>query len=101
MAKPGAGVSVIHGPDQVAKILGPKEAEPSRVSARASQLSVKLGPVTTVDGSCSATTLLLLVSAFAGTEVIDSGYQTALEQDYRFYSLGDAMLLYAAPTTVQ
>lgn len=41
-------------------------------------------------------TLLLLVSAFAGTEVIDAGYQTALNEDYRFYSLGDAMLLYAA-----
>lgn len=38
-------------------------------------------------------TLLLLVAAFAGEERIRAAYDAALEQDYRFYSLGDAMLL--------
>ncbi|WP_050920766.1 tRNA preQ1(34) S-adenosylmethionine ribosyltransferase-isomerase QueA [Deinococcus gobiensis] len=38
-------------------------------------------------------TLLLLVSAFAGEERIRAAYAAALAQDYRFYSLGDAMLL--------
>ncbi|THF85726.1 tRNA preQ1(34) S-adenosylmethionine ribosyltransferase-isomerase QueA [Deinococcus sp. KSM4-11] len=38
-------------------------------------------------------TLLLLVAAFAGTERIRAAYDAALERDYRFYSLGDAMLL--------
>lgn len=38
-------------------------------------------------------TLLLLVAAFAGEERIRAAYTAALEQDYRFYSLGDAMLL--------
>ena len=38
-------------------------------------------------------TLLMLVSAFAGREPIRNAYQTAVAQRYRFYSFGDAMLL--------
>ena len=38
-------------------------------------------------------TLLMLVSAFAGRERILSAYQQAIEQRYRFYSFGDAMLI--------
>jgi S-adenosylmethionine:tRNA ribosyltransferase-isomerase len=38
-------------------------------------------------------TLLLLVSAFAGPELIRQAYQAAIEQEYRFYSYGDAMLI--------
>ncbi|MFW2176460.1 MULTISPECIES: tRNA preQ1(34) S-adenosylmethionine ribosyltransferase-isomerase QueA [unclassified Moraxella] len=38
-------------------------------------------------------TLLMLVSAFAGTDAIKQAYQHAIEQQYRFFSYGDAMLL--------
>lgn len=38
-------------------------------------------------------TLLLLVSALAGTEAIRRAYREALETDYRFLSFGDAMLI--------
>ena len=38
-------------------------------------------------------TLLMLVSAFAGKDLIRKAYQEALEHDYRFYSYGDAMLI--------
>jgi S-adenosylmethionine:tRNA ribosyltransferase-isomerase len=38
-------------------------------------------------------TLLMLVSAFAGPELIRRAYQIAIEQEYRFYSFGDAMLI--------
>jgi S-adenosylmethionine:tRNA ribosyltransferase-isomerase len=38
-------------------------------------------------------TLLMLVSAFAGYEHIKSAYQHAVENKYRFFSYGDAMLL--------
>lgn len=38
-------------------------------------------------------TLLMLVSAFASREQIQQAYQAALENDYRFLSLGDAMLI--------
>ena len=39
------------------------------------------------------TSLLLLVSAFAGEERIRSAYEEAVKQKYRFYSYGDAMLI--------
>jgi len=39
-------------------------------------------------------TLLMLVSAFASRERIFSAYQNAIEQEYRFFSFGDAMLIY-------
>ena len=38
-------------------------------------------------------TLIMLVSAFAGREQILSAYQKAVEMNYRFYSFGDAMLI--------
>lgn len=38
-------------------------------------------------------TLLLLVSAFAGKDNILKAYQCAIENHYRFYSFGDAMLI--------
>lgn len=38
-------------------------------------------------------TLLMLVAGFAGYRTMRAAYQAALEGDYRFYSLGDAMLL--------
>ena len=38
-------------------------------------------------------TLLMLVSAFAGVEAIRQAYAHAVARDYRFFSYGDAMLL--------
>jgi S-adenosylmethionine:tRNA ribosyltransferase-isomerase len=38
-------------------------------------------------------TLLMLVSAFAGTDVILSAYAEAVARRYRFYSYGDGMLI--------
>jgi S-adenosylmethionine:tRNA ribosyltransferase-isomerase len=38
-------------------------------------------------------TLLLLVSAFAGRELIWQAYQEAIQERYRFYSYGDCMLI--------
>tara|TARA_R100001143_G_scaffold63267_1_gene69248 strand:+ start:10894 stop:11895 length:1002 start_codon:yes stop_codon:yes gene_type:complete len=38
-------------------------------------------------------TLLMLISAFAGYEVTRRIYNHAIDQQYRFYSFGDAMLL--------
>jgi S-adenosylmethionine:tRNA ribosyltransferase-isomerase len=39
-------------------------------------------------------TLLMLVSAFAGTELIKKAYAEAVREKYRFYSFGDAMLIF-------
>jgi S-adenosylmethionine:tRNA ribosyltransferase-isomerase len=38
-------------------------------------------------------TLMMLVSAFAGMDTIRDAYRHAIEQRYRFFSYGDAMLL--------
>ena len=38
-------------------------------------------------------TLIMLVSAFAGREFTLQAYQTAVEENYRFFSFGDAMLI--------
>ena len=38
-------------------------------------------------------TLLLLVSAFSGVDLIREAYRKAVEMRYRFYSYGDAMLV--------
>lgn len=38
-------------------------------------------------------TLLMLVSAFAGRDLIFRAYREAIERGYRFYSFGDAMLI--------
>jgi S-adenosylmethionine:tRNA ribosyltransferase-isomerase len=38
-------------------------------------------------------TLIMLVSAFGGQELIMEAYQKAIEQKYRFYSYGDCMLV--------
>jgi S-adenosylmethionine:tRNA ribosyltransferase-isomerase len=39
------------------------------------------------------TSLLLLVGAFAGGELLRRAYETAIAEGYRFYSYGDAMLI--------
>jgi len=39
------------------------------------------------------TTLLLLVSAFSGIDLLREAYATAIRERYRFYSYGDAMLI--------
>ncbi len=38
-------------------------------------------------------TLLMLVTAFGGKELIDKAYREAIAERYRFYSFGDAMLI--------
>ena len=38
-------------------------------------------------------TLLMLVSAFGGMDNVRRAYRHAIEQRYRFFSYGDAMLI--------
>ena len=39
-------------------------------------------------------TLIMLVSAFMGRENVIINYRRAMEENYRFYSFGDAMLVF-------
>lgn len=63
-----------------------------------SELFIRPGfPFRAVDGLLTnfhlpRSTLLMLVSAFAGRERVLAAYVEALERGYRFYSYGDAML---------
>jgi S-adenosylmethionine:tRNA ribosyltransferase-isomerase len=41
-------------------------------------------------------TLFMLVSAFCGLDVMQRAYVHAIESGYRFYSYGDACLLFRA-----
>ena len=38
-------------------------------------------------------TLIMLVSAFAGYENVMNAYKIAVEERYRFFSFGDAMII--------
>ncbi len=38
-------------------------------------------------------TLIMLVSAFSNREKVLNAYETAVREDYRFFSFGDAMIL--------
>ena len=38
-------------------------------------------------------TLLMMVSAFAGYDFVKEAYQIAIKEKYRFFSYGDAMLI--------
>src|SRR5690606_4151198 len=42
-------------------------------------------------------TLLMMISAFAGKERVFEAYAHAIAQQYRFFSYGDAMLLFPGP----
>lgn len=59
--------------------------------SRASQFRVIDGLLTNFH--LPKSTLLVLVSAFAGRERVLAAYREAVEQRYRFYSYGDAMLI--------
>ena len=41
-------------------------------------------------------TLIILVSAFAGRDNVMSAYQQAVDERYRFFSYGDAMFVLPA-----
>jgi S-adenosylmethionine:tRNA ribosyltransferase-isomerase len=41
--------------------------------------------------------LLMLVAAFAGSDLVRDAYSHAVEQRYRFFSYGDAMLIQPQP----
>lgn len=73
----------------------------SKIKACSSQTDLFIRPgfkFKVVDGMITnfhlpRSTLLALVAAFAGLDKIKTAYNHAVEQNYRFYSYGDAMLI--------
>src|SRR5699024_6921786 len=43
--------------------------------------------------TCKKSTLIMLVSAFAGKDMTMRAYRQAIQERYRFFSFGDAMLI--------
>jgi len=86
------------GPDEVE----PDEIESYELAPYEGDTSIFLYPgcpFHVVDGLLTnfhlpESTLLMLVSAFAGTESVLAAYQEAVAQRYRFFSYGDAMLVW-------
>lgn len=72
-----------------------------RIAAGAAEASVFMYPgyrFRAIDGLLTnfhlpSSSLLMLVAAFAGRERVLEAYREAVEQRYRFYSYGDAMLI--------
>ena len=53
----------------------------------------RLGGAMVTNFHLPRSTLLMLVSAFGGNDLIRRAYQEAIRERYRFYSFGDAMLI--------
>ncbi len=88
--------------------LGNSTLDDSRISNSEYRISAFIGPTSifilpgyqfkVVDAMITnfhlpKSTLIMLVSAFAGREKILSTYENAVKEGYRFYSFGDAMLI--------
>src|SRR5690606_36963466 len=46
-------------------------------------------------------TLIMLVSAFAGCDAVMNAYRAAVAERYRFFSYGDAMLVFPSPSPIE
>ena len=81
--------------------------EDGRITAGCGETSIFITPgyrFKTVDGLMTnfhlpRSTLLMLVGAFIGMDGLRTLYAHAIAQAYRFYSYGDASLLWKAPTS--
>ncbi|HEX7370733.1 MAG TPA: tRNA preQ1(34) S-adenosylmethionine ribosyltransferase-isomerase QueA [Rhodanobacteraceae bacterium] len=86
----------------VVRALEAARGENGKVEPFAGETRIFIFPgyrITSIDGLITnfhlpESTLLMLVSAFAGREFVLSAYKHAVEQRYRFYSYGDAMLMW-------
>ena len=56
-------------------------------------LKFLLEPSTITNFHRPESTLLMLAAAFGGFEFVKEAYKEAVENDYRFFSFGDAMLI--------
>ncbi len=77
--------------DALARALSGREGDTTLFISRRSQFSATDALITNFH--LPRSTLLILVSAFAGHEIIRRAYAEAIKEKYRFYSFGDAMLI--------
>ncbi|MBK5257446.1 MAG: tRNA preQ1(34) S-adenosylmethionine ribosyltransferase-isomerase QueA [Vicinamibacteria bacterium] len=82
-------------------------AQPGGIKAGAGETNLMIRPghrFQTIDAMITnfhlpKSSLLFLVSAFAGREAVLHAYGVAISEGYRFYSYGDAMFIHGSPPT--
>ncbi len=90
------GTTVVRTLESAAKNSIPCEVEPKRGDTNLfiyPPYEFKIVDAMITNFHLPKTTLLMLVSAFCGVENLKQAYQTAIQNRYRFYSYGDAMLI--------
>jgi S-adenosylmethionine:tRNA ribosyltransferase-isomerase len=99
-----AGGRIVAVGTTVARALESAVADPAGVRAGHGETRLFITPgyrFRAIDGLLTnfhlpGSTLLMLVAAFAGREAVLAAYQHAIAQRYRFFSYGDAMLVWPA-----
>jgi S-adenosylmethionine:tRNA ribosyltransferase-isomerase len=100
-ATKAAGKRVIAVGTTVVRVLESQAVAPGEARAGAGTTDIFIYPgypFKIIDGLITnfhlpKSTLLMLVSAFAGREFVMDSYRYAVDQGYRFFSFGDAMLI--------
>jgi S-adenosylmethionine:tRNA ribosyltransferase-isomerase len=93
------GTTVVRALESAADAAGADEIEGIRPGMRATRLFITPGYRFRVVGAMLTnfhtprSSLLVLVSAFAGAQLMQEAYRKAVELRYRFFSYGDAMLI--------
>jgi len=90
------GTTAVRAIEQAAQFSQPHQLQPFRGWASLFILPgyrFRLTDALVTNFHLPRSTLLMLVSAFAGMKTIRQAYQEAIARRYRFYSFGDAMLI--------
>ena len=96
-----SGRRVISVGTTVVRTLESAAGDDGRISAGPGETNLLITPgyhFKVIDGLITnfhlpRSSLLFLVSAFAGLPLVKKAYQRAVEKKYRFYSYGDAMMI--------
>ena len=92
----GCGLATRGGRDDFGRVFGTQQSRPTTGDANLFILpghQFLLVDAMRTNSRLPRSTLLMLLSAFAGRERALAAYRTAIEQGYRFCSFGDAMLI--------
>ncbi len=90
----GVGTTTVRALESVAKISVPLKAQRGWSDIYIFPgFEFKVADVIITNFHLPSSSLLVMVSAFAGIEIIQKAYRYAIDNNFRFFSYGDAMLL--------
>jgi len=90
------GTTTVRILEQVAQLDNPRQLQPFKDQVKLFILpghQFRMVDALITNFHLPRSTLMMLVTAFAGKELINRAYQEAIASRYRFYSFGDAMLV--------